>query len=118
MRLRINRQPGGVSLGDFAQQGIDGRDGIDLVAPQLDAVSLVLIARIDLNHIPAHAKAPALKIDVVALVLQLDEALQQGVARDAHARFKKYQHSVIGIRVTETIDARYAGNNNHVAALE
>src|SRR2546429_2662459 len=59
MRLRIDGQARGMLLNDFAQQRIDGRDRIDLIAPKLDAISLILITGVDLNYVAANAKAAA-----------------------------------------------------------
>src|SRR6267378_5610142 len=110
MRLWIERQARGVLLRDFQQQWIDGRDGIDLVAPELNSISLFLITRIDLDHVSAHAKAAAFEVDVVALVLQFDEALQQSVTRDAHAGLEKQKHAVVCVRIAEAVDARDTGD--------
>src|SRR6266403_6117813 len=43
VRLWIERQARRVLLRDFAQQRVDSRDGVDLVSPQLDPISLFLI---------------------------------------------------------------------------
>src|SRR5258706_13311378 len=118
VRLWIERQARRVLLRDFAQQRVDGRDGIDLVAPQLDPVSLFLITGIDLDHVAAHAKAAAFEIDIIALVLQLDQTLQQSVAGDAHPRLEKQKHAVVRVRITEPVNARDAGHHYNVTALK
>ena len=85
---------------------------------KLDPISFVLIARIDLDHVAAHAKAAALEIDVVAFVLQFDQPLQQGIARDAHPGFEKNQHAVIRIRIAETVNARDARDHDYIASFK
>ena len=52
-------------------------DPVDLVAEEFDADRLVAVVRgVELHRIAAHAEAIALKGNVVALVADLDEALQ------------------------------------------
>ncbi len=59
---------------------IDG-DLIDLVAEELDAQRAILLeGGEDLDDVAAHAEGAAVKVDVVALVLQIDEPTQQRVA--------------------------------------
>ena len=105
-------------LNDFAQQRIDGRNRIDLIAPKLDAISLILITRINFNHIAAHAEAAAFEVDVVALVLQFDQPLQQCIARDLHSRLQKNQHAVVGIRIAKPINARDTRHYDDIATLK
>ena len=52
-------------------------DPVDLVAEEFDAHGLVAVVRgVELHRVAAHAEAVALKGNVVALVADLDEALQ------------------------------------------
>ncbi len=103
---------------DFAEQRVDGRDGVNLVAPKLDAVSLVLIRRVDLDGVAAHAETSAVELDVGALVLQFDELLEKLFARDLHPRLDEENHIVVGVRVAEAVDAGDRGDDDHVAPLE
>ena len=62
---------------DLAAERIDLLDGVDLVAPELDANGAVLlVGGEDLDHVAAHPKGAAVKVDVVALVLNVDELAQ------------------------------------------
>ena len=105
-------------LRHFAQQRVNRRDRIDLVAPELDPIRFVLIAGIDFNDITAHAETASFEIDIVAFVLQFNQSLQQSIARDAHAGFEKYKHPIIGIRIAETINARNTGDDDYIAPLK
>ena len=102
----------------FAEQRIDGGNRIDLVTPQFDAIGFVLVTRIDLDDITAHPKAAAFEVDVIPFVLQFNQPLQQRVARDPHSGFEKHQHTVVRIRITQTVDARNAGHHDYVASFE
>src|SRR6185369_2617932 len=118
VRLRIDRHARSVFFDHFAEQRVDRGDRINLVAPELDAVSLVLVTRVDLDDVAAHAKSSALEVDVGTLVLQLDESLQQHIARHATAGFDEEQQTVVRVRVAKTVDARDARDYDYVATLE
>ena len=72
VRLRIDRQPQ-VGLLHLAEQRIDLRQALDLVAPQLDAIGVVVVGGIDLDHVAAHAKRAAPEIALVAVVENLHQ---------------------------------------------
>ncbi len=60
---------------DLAAQGIDLGHRFDLVAPPADPDGgLGLVGGEDLDDVAAHAEGAAVKVDVVALVLHVDEA--------------------------------------------
>ena len=105
-------------LSYFAEQRIDSRDGIHFVAPKFNAIGLVLIAWIDFDDVAPDAETAALEVYVVSFVLKLHQLLQKRIARDAHAGLKKDQHAVIGVRVSQAVDAGHAGYDNHVASFK
>ena len=117
MRLGIDRQPQ-VGLLDLPEQRIDLRQALDLVAPQFDAVRVVVVRRIDLDHVAAHAKRAAAEITVVALVENLHQLRDDLVARDLLPLFQHQQHAVIRFRRPEAVDAAHAGHDDAVAPLE
>ena len=87
-------------------QRVNLAQAVDLVAKKLDAEGHVLgVGRPDLNHIAAHAEAVALKRNVVALVLDLDELAQHLVAVFLHARAQRDDHVLVVDRVAQRIDA-------------
>src|SRR5450432_714250 len=62
----------------FAAQRVDLADAVDLVAKELDADRRCLfIGWENLDYVATHAKRTAVKIDVVALVLDVDQAAQE-----------------------------------------
>ena len=60
----------------FARQRINFADALDLIAPHAQAVGKFTVGRLDLQHIAAHAKTPALQRGIVALVINLDQVAQ------------------------------------------
>ena len=117
MRLRIDRQAR-VGLLHLAEQRVDLREALDLVAPQLDAVGVVVVGGIDLDDVAAHAESAAPEIAVVALVQDLDQLGDDLVARDLLALFEHQQHAVVRFGRAEAVDAAHAGDDDAVAALE
>ena len=118
MRLRIDRNAILVLFQHLAKQRIYRRNRIDLVAPKLDPVRLILIARIKLYDVAANSKCAALEIDVHPFVLQLDEPLQKLVALHLHSRLNEHQHPVICVRVAESVYARDRCNHDHIVPLK
>ena len=73
VRLGIDGQPQ-VGLLHLAGQRIDLREVLDLVAPQFDAIGVVVVGGKELDDVAAHAEGAAAEIGVVALVEDLDQA--------------------------------------------
>ena len=73
VRLRINRKAQ-IGLPHLAQQRVDLAQALDLVAPHFDAIGVVFVGRINLDHVAAHAKRSAPEIGIVAIVKDLHQA--------------------------------------------
>ena len=101
-----------------AGQRVDGRELVDLVAEQLDADRALLVGRIDLDDVAAHAERAAGEVGVVALVLDLDQLAQDRVAPDRLAALERQHQPVVRLRRTEAVDARHARDDDDVATLE
>ena len=118
VRFGIDRYSRIVLFYYFAQQRIDSIDGIDLVAPELDPVCLVLIARVQFDHVTPHAKITPIKIDIDAFVLQLDQLLQKLLAFDLHSLLDEHQHPEVGVRIAKPVDTRDRRDDDHITTLE
>ena len=102
----------------LAGERVDDRQRVDLVAEQLDAEAELLVGRPDLDHVAAHAELAALERDVVALVLDVDEAQQQFVAVDDLALGQDDHLALVIARRAQAVDARDAGDDDHILAAD
>ena len=104
---------------EVAGERVEAREAVDLVAEKLDADGfLVGAGRVDLHHVAAHAEFAPGKGDVVALVEHVHELRQHGFAGDrlAHVQFRQHVQIILGR--TQTVDARDAGDDDHVPPRE
>ena len=108
-----------VGLQDLTQKRVDLRERVDLVAPKLDAVGVVVIGGEDLDRVAHHAEHAALQRRSVApLVEHLDQLSRYRLARLDVAPLEHQQHSVVGVRGAEAVDAAHAGDDQAVPPLE
>ena len=115
--LGIDRQPR-ILLPHGAEQRIDLRQRIDLVAEELDAVGVLIVGGKHLDHVAAHAKRPAAEIGVVALVENLHQTPRDVVAAHPLPLLEQQQHAVIRLRRAEAVDARDRRHDDGIAPLE
>jgi len=101
---------------DLAAGGIDDRELLDLVAPQLDAQAELLVRGIDLDAIAAHAELARLEGDVVAVVLDVHQAREDLVPVHRLAQAQADHHRAVVLGRAQPVDARDAGHDDHVAA--
>src|ERR1700756_2455024 len=111
MALGIDRQPR-IFLLHRAEQRINLREGIHLIAKKLNAVGVVIVGRKDLNNVTANAKSAALKVHVIALVKNLHQLAENIAALDLLALFQKQQDAVIRFRRSQTVNAAYRRNDD------
>ena len=100
-------------------QRIHEADALDLVAPELDADRVrVFVRREDLHGIAAHAEGAAVKVDVVALVLQLDEATKETGAQVLFAGLQPNEHLPIPIGASDAVDATHRRHDDRIATAQ
>src|SRR4029077_7528318 len=102
---------------DFSGKGINLAQRVDLLAPHFDAVAVVLVGGINLDHVAANAKSAAAQV-LRAIVLNIDESPEKRFARSVLTFFEHHEHAVIRLRRAEAVDARDRGHDDDVAALE
>ena len=117
MRFRVDRNLV-VTANGFAGQRIERGEAVDFVAEELDAHALFFVRRVDFDDVAADAKRAAPEVVIVPLVLDLDELSQNLIAADSLSPFERQQHAVVRLWRTEAVDARDAGDDDHVATLE
>ena len=117
VRLRVEveaREP----LEDLARQEVEAGDLLDLVAEELHPHARVLVRRVDLEDVAAHAERPAVEVEVRPLVLRLDEPLQVPRQPVARAGLELDRHLAERLGAPEAVDARDRGHDQDVAPLE
>ena len=117
MALGINRQPR-ILLLDCPKQGIDLREGFDLVAEKFDTIRALVVSREHLNHVAAHAECPAPEVRVIALVKNLHQPPCNIFAADVLPLLQQQQHPVVSLRRSQAVDAAHRANNDRVPPLE
>ena len=102
-----------------AGQRVEQLQRLDLVVEQRDADRVLgVLGRKDVDHVAAHAEGAAMKVDLVALVLHLGQALDHVALPHAVADAHGENHLVVFVAVADAVDARNGGDDHHIAALE
>ena len=81
-----------------APHGIQQRESLDGVSPELDADRFLRIGGPDLDIVAADAEAPTTQISGRPLVLDLDQLAQGRIPLEVLTRFEKQHHPVVGLR--------------------
>src|SRR5258708_6199184 len=117
MGFGVNRQSlvGALYL---PEQRIHLRQTLDLVPPQFNSISVVVVGGKDLDHVAAHAERPAPEVTVIAFVEDLHQALNDLLAAHFLPFFEHHKHAVISFWRSKAIDATHTGHNDAVAPLK
>jgi len=94
-----------VFLANGAEQRIDLRERVNLVAEEFDTVGVFVVGGVHLDHVAAHAEGAAAEVGVVALVEDLDQPAGDVFATQLLALFEQQEHAVVSLRRAEAIDA-------------
>ena len=105
-----------MGLQDVAGERVDGRQPLDLVAEELDAVADLLVGRPELDHVATDAELAPLERHIVAVVLDIDELQQRLIAIDHVSQAQVDHHLAIVFGRAQAVDARDAGHDDHVLA--
>src|SRR5581483_8312456 len=117
MGLGVDRQAH-VFLFYCAEERVDLRQRFDLISPQFDAVSHVLVCGINLDHISANPKGAAPKLTVGTLIKDLDEFASDVLALDFLTFFKEEEHAVISFRRSQSVNAAHRGDDENIPTLK
>ena len=102
----------------LAGDRIQHRDLLHLVAEKPDADHVLVVRRTHLQRVTAHPEPAPRQVGVVALVLHVHEAPQDGAVVVGLAVAQHQQLVLVLVRATETVDAGHRGHDHHVAAGE
>ena len=107
------------ALGEqLAGQRVELGDALDLVPEELDADDELLRSGLQLERVAADAEPRAAERLVVALVLEVDEVAEHGVASVLAAGAQLQHGRAVVDRRAQAVDARHAGDDDHVPPLE
>ena len=118
VRRRERRVVDDVVLDDLARQRIEHADALDLVPPPLDPVPGLFVRREDLEGVPRDAERAAGAADLVALVLDVDQALHRELHRDLGAAVDAEELPLVLVGRAQAVDRRDARHDDHVVAAE
>ena len=98
---------------------VDLGDAVDLVPEKLHADGVfVSIGQADLQRVPPDAEAVAVKVQVVALILQFHQPAAQGVPVPGLAGAQGDHHLGVVNGVAQRVNAGYAGHDDHIPPLK
>ena len=116
--LRVDRVPRNAP-GHLAGQGIEARQGLDLVVEELDSHRLALRFRgVDVDHVAAHPIGAPAKLQRRARILKLRQAAQQLALVDPPAPHEVQHHGMESFGIAEAVDRRHGGDDDRVASFE
>ncbi len=100
----------------FAGDRIHLHDPFHFVAPVLDAVHGLLVAREYLECVPFHTELAANEVHLVPLVLNVHQATDRCVERELDALHQPQQLSFVLIRRSQAVDRRNRRHDDHVSS--
>ena len=107
-----------LQLGDaLPRGGVNLRDALDLLAPELDPHRLLLVGGIDLQSIAPDPEGTRLEREVVPLILNRHQVLQDLVPPRRLADPQRKHYAPIGRRVPEAVNRAYRRDDHYVVAL-
>ena len=115
----VRRRPDrdGVELADdLARDVVDLGDELDLVAKEAHAQRVLGVRGEHIHGVPPHTEGPAREVVVVAVVLDVDERLDEVVALERFVLRDVGCEPRVVLRAADAVDAAHRGDHNYVAA--
>ena len=101
---------------DFATgERVEPGDALDFLAKEFHAQAVFASGGPDFDGIAAHAEMAALEGDIVAVVLEADEAGEELFARNAAAHAHGNNHFLVIFLAADAVNAGHAGDDHDVA---
>ena len=99
----------------LSRQRVEPADPLDGVAPPLDPIAGLLVAREDLERVALDTEGATRAAHVVPLVLDVDEPLHRELERELGAPHGSQELPLVLLGGAEPVDARDAGHDQDVA---
>ena len=104
---------------NFTADAVEAGDGFDFIAKEAHADGVpVAVGRHYFQGVAAHAEDARLGFHVVALVLDIHQLTQQGVAAGYLPRLQMNDALVVNRRVAQAVDGRNRGHDDNILARE
>ncbi len=104
-----------VSVEELTRERVEPADPLDRLAPPLDPVPDLLVAREHLERVTLDAERAARPAHVVPLVLDVDEALHRELHREVRTADRSQQLPLVLLGRAEAVDAGDARDDQDVA---
>ena len=98
----------------LAGERVDDGEAVDGVAEHLDAQHRLLVGGVHLDGVAPHPELAPAERHVVAVVLHVDQAAQDGALVVVDAGVELEQLAPVLLRVAHAVDAADAGDDDHV----
>ena len=104
---------------DSTCQGFNLTNPVNLISEKLHPKGMLIPrSRENLHHITANSEFSPLKVNVIALKLDIDQVIKELVTGDFKA-WTQANHTVrVFLRRSQTIDTRDRSHDNHIVALQ
>ena len=117
--VRCRPDGDGVELADdLARDVVDLGDELDLVSKEAHAQRVLGVWREHIHGISPHAEGPAREVVVVAVVLDVDERLDEVVALERLVLRDVGGKPRVVLRAADAVDTAHRSDHDHVAARE
>ena len=113
----VGRGPDGqrlVAIQHLARDLVNLVDGLDLVPPELDADGMVGVGREHVQRVAPHAEGAALLLVVVAVVLDVDELMDDLVAIHLLLLVDEHRHARVVHGAADAVDAAHRCHHDDV----
>src|SRR5690606_13435 len=102
----------------LARHRVETHDPLYLVTPELDPDDGLLVGREHLEGVSLEPELAPDQVHVVALVLDVDEALDDVLERILDALDEPEKLTLVLLGRPETVDGRHRGNDDHVSSRQ
>ena len=103
---------------DFSRKRINLRDPVNLISEEFHSICYFLrIRRKYFHNVSPDPECAPFEIHIISVILNLDQLLQHLISVLYHSGAQRDYHFFIIDRRTQSVNAGYAGHNDHVIAL-